>query len=88
MSLPNYSSVTYARLAKGANETRDELKHGHSYPDLSHQVEVSQPLAAQMIIRALVNYKYALKKPSDKMIFFYHWIQENEQKVFSEWKKT
>ncbi len=81
-------SVTYAKLAKGANETRDELKHGHNYPDLSHQVEISQPLAAQMIIRALVNYKYALKKPSDKMIAFYHWIQENEQKVFSEWEKA
>jgi len=78
-------NITYGGLAKGANETRDELKHGHHNPDLTYEVEISKPLAAQMLMRALVNYKNMEIQPSQKMYDFYIWVKERESEIFSEW---
>jgi len=78
-------NITFSKLAKGVNETRDELKHGHANPDPNYEVDISKPLCGQMLMRALVNYKAVAKDPTNKMIEFYHWIKERESEVFSEW---
>jgi hypothetical protein len=78
-------NITYRKLAKGANETRDELKHGHENPDPAYEVEVSEPLAAQMLMRALVNYKNMEIKPTQKMNEFYGWVKEREDEIFLKW---
>jgi len=88
--LPWYQSehdanITFAKLAKGANEARDELKHGHENPDPNHLVEVSKPLCGQMLMRAIVNYKRVAPEPTDKMIKFYHWVKDRQEEIFKEW---
>lgn len=77
--------ITYSVLAKGANETRDELKHGHHNPDSNYEGEISEPLAAQMLMRAMVNYKNMEVQPSQKMYSFYNWVKEREDEICSEW---
>lgn len=77
--------VTFAKLARGANETRDELKHGHNNPDPGFKVDVSQAICGQMLMRAIVNYKNIAPEPPEKMIAFYHWVNERQDEIFSNW---
>ena len=77
--------ITFAKLAKGANEARDELKHGHENPDPNYMTEVSKPLCGQMLMRAIVNYKRVAPEPTEKMIEFYRWVKDREKEIFTEW---
>ncbi|NMP32550.1 hypothetical protein HII17_13370 [Thalassotalea sp. M1531] len=79
------SDASFGQFARKANEIRNELKHGHSFPDLEHKVEVSEPLAAQMLMRALVNYKNFDLEPTVKMWKFVSWLKEREEEIFSNW---
>lgn len=82
------TEMSFSELAKGANEIRDELKHGHSYPDINHEVEVSLAYCTQMLQRAYVNYSRAVGIPTEKMALFGRYVTENEKELFSEWSET
>lgn len=80
-------NIKFAELAKGANEVRDELKHGHENPDPDFDVNVSVSICAQMIMRALVNYPRVVGSPTEKMKQCHRWIQENYESIFSDWNE-
>lgn len=82
------TDISFSELAQGANEIRNELKHGHSCPDINHEVEVSLGYCTQMLQRAYVNYSRAVGMPSEKMALFGRYILENEKELFSEWSET
>lgn len=82
----HYSTdISFSELAKGANEIRDELKHGHTFSDLNHEVEISLAYCTQMLQRAYVNYSRAVGMPSEQMALFAKYVVENEKELFSEW---
>jgi hypothetical protein len=58
------AKLKFSELANGANEVRDELKHGHKNPNPDYDVDVSVAICAQMIMRALVNYPQVAAMPS------------------------
>ena len=79
------TNLTFGQFSKGANEVRNELKHGHQNPDLEHVVDISEALAAQMLMRSLVNYKNAQLEPTEAMYEFHAWIKVREQEILSNW---
>lgn len=82
------SEISFSDLAKGANVIRDELKHGHENPDPAHGVEISKPIAAQMLMRALVNYTRVAGSPTESMIHAKQWLDSHYKEIFGEWTET
>ena len=82
------TSISFSELAKGANEVRDELKHGHVNSSIDFEVEITLAYCTQMLQRALLNYLWAVGEPTEKMKLCAKYISVNYELLFSEWSKT
>lgn len=82
------TNLKFSELAKGANEIRDELKHGHLNPSIDYEIEITLAYCTQMLLRALHNYSLAVGTSSEKMKWCATYISVNYDLLFSEWSKT
>ena len=82
------TSISFSELVKGANEVRDELKHGHVNSNIDFEVEITLAYCTQMLQRALLNYLWAVGEPTEKMKWCAKYISVNYELLFSEWSET
>ena len=67
--------IGFGEFAKKANFTRNTLKHASVANE--DEIEVFRWETVQMIMRALFNYKQLVGQPTEKMLEFSEWLQEN-----------